>query len=83
MEGPQRAWSTILTGSRLTIRRPGDLTWFDSEIAATREWRHRVHDHGTLLLITGPFTNAFDFRPAAPTGRLFLLNTPVRPANDT
>ncbi|MFE5586392.1 hypothetical protein [Kitasatospora sp. NPDC056531] len=76
--GPQAAWSTTLEDYRLTIRRPGGLTWFDGEIAATREWRNRVHDHGTLLLITGPFTSVFDFRPTAATGRLFLLTSPAR-----
>ncbi|MFB7669137.1 hypothetical protein ACFC1R_35360 [Kitasatospora sp. NPDC056138] len=76
--GPQPDWSAVLTDSRLTIRRPGGLTWFDGEIAATREWRHRIRDARTLLLITGPFTSAFDFQPAAAAGRLFLLATRIR-----
>ncbi|MEV7927132.1 MULTISPECIES: hypothetical protein [unclassified Kitasatospora] len=81
--GQQCAWSTVLDGYRLTVRRPCGLTWFDGEIAATREWRNRVHVHGALLLISGPFTSVFDFRPVAAAGRLLLLTTPVRPAAGT
>ncbi|MBD0671658.1 hypothetical protein [Streptomyces sp. CBMA156] len=80
--GPQSAWSTVLAGCRLTVRRPGGLVWFDGEVAATREWRQRVHGHGALLLVTGPFTGVFDFRSAAEAGRLFLLTAPVRPDDD-
>ncbi|MEU9617325.1 hypothetical protein AB0D56_38335, partial [Streptomyces sp. NPDC048209] len=80
--GPQPAWSASLADDdRLTIHRPGGLTWFDGHIAATREWRRRVRDHRTLLLITGPFTDVFDFQPAAAAGQLFLLTTPIRLAS--
>lgn len=79
--GPQPGWSAVLDGSRLTVHRPGGLAWFDGEIAVTREWRRRVRDHRTLLLITGPFTSVFDFQPAAAAGRLFLLTAPIRLAD--
>ncbi|MFE5586353.1 hypothetical protein [Kitasatospora sp. NPDC056531] len=80
--GPQPTWSAVLAGARLTIHRPGGLTWFDGEIAATREWRRQVREHSTLLLITGPFTNVFDFQPTAAAGQLFLLTTPIRLASN-
>ncbi|MFH8387300.1 hypothetical protein ACH4E7_41410 [Kitasatospora sp. NPDC018058] len=75
---PQQAWSAVLAEVRLTVRRPGGLTWFDGEITATREWRRAVREHRTLLLITGPFTSVFDFRATAAAGRLLLLATPIR-----
>ncbi|MGW2376555.1 hypothetical protein [Kitasatospora sp. NPDC001683] len=78
---PDTTWSAVLADNRLTIRRPGGLTWFDGEIAATREWRRAVREHRTLLLITGPFTSVFDFQPAAAAGQLFLLTTPIRLAS--
>ncbi|MEU8512946.1 hypothetical protein AB0C76_15365 [Kitasatospora sp. NPDC048722] len=76
--GPRTGWSAVLTGTWLTIHRPGGALWFDAEIAATREWRRRIRDHRTLLLITGAFTGIFDFRLAATAGELLLLSTPVR-----
>lgn len=67
----------------LTIRRPGGrLTWFDGDIATTREWSRTVRAHRTLPLITGPFTSVLDFQSAT-TGRLFLLPTPLRVADGT
>ena len=75
--GPQPAWSAVLADYRLTIHRPGGLTWFDGEIAATREWSRAIRAHRTLLLVTGPFTSVFDFQPAAAAGQLFLLTTPI------
>ncbi|MFE7527651.1 hypothetical protein ACFU7Y_18320 [Kitasatospora sp. NPDC057542] len=48
---------------------------------ADRRWRRRIRDHGTLLLITGPFSSVFDFQPVAAAGRLFLLTTPIRLAD--
>ncbi|MGW3044430.1 hypothetical protein ACWC9T_31285 [Kitasatospora sp. NPDC001159] len=80
---PQPAWSAVLNESHLVINRPGGLTWFDGEVAATREWRRAIRVHRTLLLITGPFTSVFDFHAAATTGRLFLLTTPIDLANAT
>ncbi|MET9181880.1 hypothetical protein ABZX88_27165 [Kitasatospora aureofaciens] len=74
---PQPGWSAVMTGTRLTIHRPGGAIWFDGEITATREWHRRLRDQHTLLLITGAFTSAFDLRPAAAAGRLLLLTTPV------
>ncbi|WP_043463470.1 hypothetical protein [Kitasatospora sp. MBT66] len=79
--GPDPAWSAVLDDHRLTIHRPGGLTWFDGDIAATREWRRQVREHRTLLLITGPFTSVFDFRTTAAAGQLFLLTTPIRLAS--
>ncbi|WBP92167.1 hypothetical protein [Kitasatospora cathayae] len=79
--GPDPTWSAVPADNWLTIRRPGGLTWFDGEIAATREWRRAVREHRTLLLITGPFTSVFDFQPAAAAGQLFLLTTPIRLAS--
>ncbi|MFJ4675960.1 hypothetical protein [Kitasatospora sp. NPDC088783] len=58
----------------LVVHRTGGAVWFEGEVAATREWRR-------LLLITGPFTSVFDFRPAA-SGRLFFLSTAVRLLGD-
>ncbi|MFJ7280193.1 hypothetical protein [Kitasatospora sp. NPDC098663] len=76
--GPQPGWSAALVDSRLVIRRPGGLTWFDGEITATREWRRRVRDDRALLLITGSFLGVFDFPVAAAAGQLFLLSTPIQ-----
>ncbi len=76
--GPRSDWSAVLAGARLTIHRPGGLTWFDCEIEATREWIRAVHAHRNLLLITGPFTSVFNFQAAATAGQLFLLTTPIR-----
>lgn len=71
------------TAPWLTIRRPGGrLTWFDGDIATTREWSRTVRAHRTLPLITGPFTSVLDFQSAT-TGRLFLLPTPLRVADGT
>ncbi|MGW4697404.1 hypothetical protein ACWEO1_34075 [Kitasatospora cineracea] len=39
--------------------------------------RRRLRDQHTLLLITGPFTTPFDFRPAAQAGHLLQLTTPA------
>ncbi|WP_033258912.1 MULTISPECIES: hypothetical protein [Kitasatospora] len=80
--GPQPGWSAVLDDYRLTLHRPGGTAWFDGEIGADRHWRRRLRDHRTLLLITGPFTGVFDFRPAAEAGRLSLLTTPARLASD-
>ncbi|MGW2543151.1 hypothetical protein ACWC5I_20315 [Kitasatospora sp. NPDC001574] len=82
LTGPHPAWSAVLTGSHLAIHRPGGLPWFDGEIAAIREWRRAARDHRALLLVTGPFTNLFEFPAAATAGRLFLLATPVRLDSD-
>ncbi|WP_043478259.1 hypothetical protein [Kitasatospora sp. MBT66] len=78
---PNSGWSAVLDGYWLTVRRPSGTVWFDGETAATREWIRSVRAHGTLLLITGPFTNVFDFWPAAATGQLFFLTTPIRLAD--
>ncbi|MGY0466959.1 hypothetical protein ACW14Y_42870 (plasmid) [Kitasatospora sp. cg17-2] len=79
--GPHPLWSAVLTGHRLTVHRPGGQVWFDGGITVTREWTRSVRAHRTLLLITGPFTSAFDFHPAAAAGRLLLLSTPIRLAD--
>ncbi|WP_107054465.1 hypothetical protein [Streptomyces sp. NRRL S-350] len=76
--GPQPGWSAVMADARLIIHRPDGATWFDGEIAATREWRRRIREQRTLLLITGAFTGVFDFPDAAATGRLLLLTTPIR-----
>ncbi|MEV7214530.1 hypothetical protein AB0O31_15725 [Kitasatospora cineracea] len=74
---PCPGWSAVLDGYRLTLRHPGGAVWFDGEVAADRHWRRRLRDHRTLLLITGPFTTPFDFRPAAQAGHLLLLTAPA------
>ncbi|RPE27950.1 hypothetical protein [Kitasatospora cineracea] len=71
-------WSAVLDDYRLTLHRPDGTLWFDGHVAADRHWRRRLRDHHTLLLITGPFTTPFDFRPAAQAGHLLLLTTPAR-----
>ncbi|MFE7527647.1 hypothetical protein ACFU7Y_18300 [Kitasatospora sp. NPDC057542] len=78
---PRPGWSAVLDDYRLTVRRPGGTAWFDGEITADRQWRRRIRDHRTLLLITGPFTSVLDFQPVAAAGRLFLLTTPIRLAD--
>ncbi|MFD7416189.1 hypothetical protein [Kitasatospora purpeofusca] len=79
--GPHPLWSAVLTGDWLTVHRPGGRVWFDGGITVTREWTRSVRAHRTLLLITGPFTGAFDFHSAAAAGRLLLLTTPTRLAD--
>ncbi|RAJ32818.1 hypothetical protein K353_05816 [Kitasatospora sp. SolWspMP-SS2h] len=80
--GPRPGWSAVLDDYRLTLHRPGATVWFDGEVGADRHWRRRLRDHRTLLLVTGPFTGVFDFRPAAEAGRLFLLTVSARLAGD-
>ncbi|MFJ5231451.1 hypothetical protein ACIQBJ_16320 [Kitasatospora sp. NPDC088391] len=81
-DGPAPGWSAVLTGRRLTVRRPAGELWFDGPVAADREWRRRVRDHGALLLITGPFTGPFDLRAAAEADSLRLLTVQARAATD-
>ncbi|MGK4578675.1 hypothetical protein [Kitasatospora sp. HPMI-4] len=76
--GPRPSWSAVLDESRLVIHRPGGEAWFDGEIGVTREWRRAVRAHRTLLLVTGPFANPFEFTAAVGAGRLLLLTTPIR-----
>ncbi|MFK0192817.1 hypothetical protein [Kitasatospora sp. NPDC090308] len=75
-------WCADLEGHHLVVCRTGGALWFEGEVAATREWRRRVRDRRRLLLVTGPFTSVFDFRPAAASGRLFFLSTAVRLLGD-
>jgi hypothetical protein len=79
---PQPGWSAVLDDYRLTLHRPGGALWFDGHVPADRHWRRRLRDHHTLLLITGPFTTPFDFRPAARAGHLLLLTTPAHLLGD-
>ncbi|MFE2729085.1 hypothetical protein [Kitasatospora sp. NPDC059327] len=79
--GPSPGWSGVLVGGRLTVRRPGGAVWFDDEVAATREWRRRVREYRTVLLVTGPFASVLDFPSAAAAGRLHLLTAPFRLAD--
>ncbi|MFJ8478416.1 hypothetical protein [Kitasatospora sp. NPDC094011] len=76
--GPHPGWSAVLADYQLTIHRPSGPAWFDGEISATREWWGAARAQGTLLLITGPFTNVFDFQAATAAGRLSLLTIPIR-----
>ncbi|MER6365217.1 hypothetical protein [Kitasatospora sp. NPDC001527] len=77
-EAPDPAWSAHLDSHRLTIHRPGNHTWYDGPITASREWHRATRTHHTLLLITGPFTGPHDLNTAATTGHLLLLTVPIR-----
>ncbi|MFE6866138.1 hypothetical protein ACFVFS_06245 [Kitasatospora sp. NPDC057692] len=72
-DGPAPGWSAAAAPPRLTVRRPAGQPWFDARVTAGREWWRALRAHGALLLVTGPFTDVFDLRPAAEAGALTLL----------
>ncbi|MFE7526119.1 hypothetical protein ACFU7Y_10380 [Kitasatospora sp. NPDC057542] len=75
---PAPGWSATASPPCLTVRRPDGEAWFDGELAAGREWWRALRAHEVLLLVTGPFTSVFDFRPAAAAGNLTLLAVRAR-----
>ncbi|MEV7189799.1 hypothetical protein [Kitasatospora sp. NPDC093102] len=77
---PAPGWSAIAAAPGLTVRRPDGGAWFDGQVTAGREWWRALRAHEVLLLVTGPFTGVFDFRPAAAAGNLALLAVRARSA---
>ncbi|BAJ26472.1 MULTISPECIES: hypothetical protein [Kitasatospora] len=71
-------WAAAYDGTRLVVTRPDGTPWYDGPLAAAREWARALRAHRTLILVTGPFTSPFDFRPAAAAGRLAVLAVPAR-----
>ncbi|RAJ29676.1 hypothetical protein K353_06564 [Kitasatospora sp. SolWspMP-SS2h] len=74
----EEGWSALFDGRHLAVRRPCGTPWYDGPLAATREWTRAARTHHTLLIVTGQFTTAFDFPPAAAAGRLLTLAVPIR-----
>ncbi|MFK0191416.1 hypothetical protein [Kitasatospora sp. NPDC090308] len=74
----EEGWSALFDGRHLAVRRPCGTPWYDGPLAATREWTRAARTHRTLLIVTGHFTTAFDFPPAAAAGRLLTLAVPIR-----
>ncbi|MFJ4681640.1 hypothetical protein [Kitasatospora sp. NPDC088783] len=74
----EEGWSALFDGRHLTVRRPCGTPWYDGPLTATREWTRAARTHHTLLIVTGHFTTAFDFPPAAATGQLLTLTIPIR-----
>ncbi|MFJ9448312.1 hypothetical protein ACIRRH_41850 [Kitasatospora sp. NPDC101235] len=70
---PHPGWAATATPPHLTIHQPTGQPWYDAPLTAGREWWRALRTHEVLLLVTGPFTNVFDFRRAAEAGALALL----------
>ncbi|MFD0561063.1 hypothetical protein ACFQ2M_02750 [Kitasatospora saccharophila] len=74
----RRDWSAAFDGTRLVVTRPDGQPWYDGPLTAAREWARALRAHGTLVIVTGPFTAPADLRPAAAGGRLSTLAVPAR-----
>ncbi|WP_371503092.1 hypothetical protein OG871_38005 [Kitasatospora sp. NBC_00374] len=79
---PRQPWSAVLDGPQLTVTGPAG-PWYTGPLAATRDWRRAAHTTGTVLQITGEFTNPLDFPAAAQAGHLQLCTAKLTFAGST